>query len=198
MDGQGGDRMPNSFTFNGQFAYCEGVCDSHDISDILLVAVPGARAVQRASVESDRTGVDYWVTVVSGDRVAVDVKVRSVDPIKAFSSDDLALETWSAIGSKRVGWSRDPHKRTDYVLWYFEPTHRYALYPFLPLCRAFMRNWKRWSDEYRTQVQQSDGWQSECVYVPRLALNAAIEAATTGTVEQQRELLMPARGKGTS
>jgi hypothetical protein len=102
------------------------------------------------------------------------VKIRRIDPIDIFDSDDLALETFSDIGRSVPGWSRDETKQTDYICWYFETTGRTVLMPFPMLCAVFMEKWQEWRETYRPRIQNSGRWRSECIFVPRSVIWEAI------------------------
>ena len=155
-----------SFDFNEQLRMSHGVSANRDIARILCDNIPGSQQAQIAGVADDRNGTDWWVTLGNGNRLSVDCKVRSRDYARLTGEDDLALETWSVIG-KKVGWSRDPTKRTEYILWLWQDTGRWCLIPFPMLCNVFSRCWEEWRGRFKTRQQSSGSWQSECVFVPR-------------------------------
>jgi hypothetical protein len=187
----GGATHMNSFGFGEQLAMSDGHASNVAIGDILLDLIPGAMAVTRASRGNDRSGTDWWVEVM-GRHLAVDAKVRSSDRLASHGQDDLALEVWSVCGVRlhdgtrkmdpmKIGWSRDANKRTDYVLWMWKDTGRYCLVPFPFLCRVFQEKWSEWEQQYHAPDQftkspsaDSQGWFSQCVYVPRRVLWAEI------------------------
>jgi hypothetical protein len=171
------------FTFAGRMAMSTGVATNEGIADILLRNIPGAVDAVRATTDEDRQGTDWWVECighVQRRRVSVDVKARSEDYLRKSGKDDLALETWSVL-NETPGWTRDPRKRTDYILWFWQDTGRWCLLPFAMLCAVFSELWETWKARYQTAVQTtyrqhsaSAGWQSECVYVPRKVVWRAI------------------------
>jgi hypothetical protein len=152
------------------------------IAKILRDRIPGCSDVTKADADSDRNGTDYWAVREYGlPPLSIDVKGRSSD-FRAKGKDDLALETWSVLRSK-VGWTRDPAKRTDYILWYWPDTKRFVLVSFPALCRVFRAYWERWHDQYECAIQSSESWQSECVYVPRDVVMNKIMLWHSGCVE---------------
>lgn len=163
-----------SFTFQDQMRMSEGVSESDEINieKIILSNFPTAEKVARANTSDDKNGTDYWVTMQSGQRASVDVKVRAEDWLKHHpGQDDVALETWSVIGAK-VGWTRDVQKRTDYILFIWLETGRWMLIPFPVLCSIFVKNWEEWRKKYKARPQftrnpNGSHWYSECVFVPR-------------------------------
>lgn len=159
--------MPRDYDFHDQLRMSSDATASSDVASVLLKQIPGAVSVERATAWEDRHGTDYWVTLRSGKRVSVDAKVRKADRY----DDDLALETWSVVEQKVVGWTRNPLKQTDYVLWLWKDTGRWRLVPFLMLCAAFEKRWQIWSIVHQTAQQRTtrrDGthYHSECVFVP--------------------------------
>lgn len=160
--------LKRSYGFEDRLVMSEGVAKSHDVEMILLENIPGALNVKRASKQDDRNGTDYWVELISGKRLSVDLKARSQDySRKNPPKDDLALETWSVIGQK-IGWTRDFDKQTDYVLWLWQDTGRWCLIPFAMLCKVFSEKWQEWIKVFRTDDQDTEGrWKSQCVFVPR-------------------------------
>ena len=149
-----------------------GTSATRDVCDILLREIPGALNVHPAHDANDRDGVDWWVEVVGCRHLAVDAKVRERDWAATHpGEDDLALETWNVIERKEPGWTRDPSKRADFILWLWRDTGRWCLIPFAMLCRVFRANWREWSERYKTARQFTGdcagGYHSECVFVPR-------------------------------
>lgn len=173
--------MPNlqcEFSFNERLIMSAGVSASPDVADILLQNIPGALQVRKAHETNDRAGTDLWVEMAHGRFLAIDTKIRETDWLAQHpDEDDLALETWS-VDRRVIGWTRDPNKRTDYILWYWEDTGRWCLVPFQLLCAVFTEHWREWSQTYRTAVQGTSAawgrWKSQCVFVPRAEVWRAI------------------------
>lgn len=153
----------------------EGIHDTANPKAILLSRFPLARNVERAAISDDKSGTDYWVTMPSGHKQSVDVKVREIDWRQTHpKEDDIALETWSVVEQEKIGWTRDTSKRTDYILWIWKDTGRWLLIPFPMLCSVFVKNMEVWSKKYGTKKQQThfngSYYHSECVFVPRLLI----------------------------
>lgn len=155
-----------SYDFAERQRFSYGKANRDDVGKILKENVPACIDVMQATETEDRNGTDWWCVRKAPLRnLSVDVKARDLDPVETFGTDDLALETWSVLNSK-PGWTRDANKQTDYVLWMF-PTGRWVLIPFPMLCAVFAEKWQAWREKYKTRVQDSGTWQSECVFVPR-------------------------------
>lgn len=164
------------YGFTEQMRWAEGTAPTLDaVAAILVSRILGCTHITRATKADDRNGTDYWAHRKLPLRaLSIDLKLRKEDfAFKQPAEDDLALETWSVL-EKVVGWTRDPTKRTDFVLWYWRDTGRFCLVAFPPLCFVFARQWVEWRDKYKHRIQDTteDGlsWQSECVYVPRIVV----------------------------
>jgi hypothetical protein len=172
----------NSFDFTERLAMSQGVAANAGIDDVLLKHIPGALRVQQATTFEDRHGTDRWVYRRCAPRLSIDVKSRSMDPTCDLPPeqrcDDLALEVWSVKESQKRGWTWDSEKHTDYILWWFQTTHRWVLIPFPLLCAVATERIQEWNanPDYRTRVQDTNhgAWHSECVYVPRQVIWQAI------------------------
>lgn len=162
----------NEFDFRKQLVMSSGVSTARDIADLLVEQIPGALKVIKANQRDDKSGTDYWIEHARGTPISVDTKVRGIDPIETYKRDDLALETWSVIGEK-IGWTLDETKRTDFILWWFTPTRRWVLVPFIQLQAVFKRRRDLWCSKFRIDKQRTaangnrGAWHSECVFVPR-------------------------------
>ena len=167
---------PAQYGFADQLTMSQGHATNADVKSVLLANIPGACNVHPAHAANDRRGTDWWVEMASGNFLSVDAKVRKED-WAAKGKDDLALETWSVVEAKKVGWTRDSAKRSDYILWLWTDTGRWCLVPFQMLCGVFSTNWEDWRKTYQTNKQHTPdfgGYHSECVFVPRRDLWAAI------------------------
>jgi hypothetical protein len=175
---------PLEYSFDGQKEVSDQ-CDA-EIRRILLEIIPGAMQAVRACAANDKRGTDWWVEMRGGYWISVDVKFRdedfSVKPPE-IAGDDLALETWSVVERGIIGWTRDPNKRTDYILWYWRDTKRCCLVPFPMLCRVFCNNWEAWRTVHKFVQQHTTDkgdYHSECIFVPRREVWAAIYTTFSG------------------
>jgi len=146
----------NSFEFNTQLRWSNGICNE-GIKKILMAQFPNSLDIEKSTTEEDRNGTDWWIVRKDLPSLSVDVKIRSrdywEDKNRDERFDDLCLETWSVCNPTagnygKPGWTRDPKKRTDYILYYWQPTGRFCLLSFYPLCSVFMSKWKEWRDDY--------------------------------------------------
>ena len=187
---------PIKYGFDEQLAMSNGFSATADVKDILLQSIPGSVNVVQAAKVNDKQGVDWWVEMATASFLAVDAKVREKDWAKDHpEEDDLALETWSVVESNIVGWTRDPRKRCDYVIWLWKDTGRFCLVPFPMLCHVFSKKWKQWAATFKT-CRQKTTWDngreyhSECVFVPRKELWAELYRVYggDGKIQQKAKL----------
>jgi hypothetical protein len=161
----------NRYGFQERLVMSHGAAQGAQIEHLILGSIPGALSVHPAHPINDRHGTDFWVEHASGRHLSVDCKIRSADWLPR-GCDDLAIETWSVVETGKIGWSRDPNKRTDFVLWFWADTGRWCLMPFPMLCGVCQEHWERWRGQYRVACQKTQGndgstWTSECVFVLR-------------------------------
>jgi len=161
----------NEYDFQERLAWSEGHKPSIEaIIKIIKNRIPGCTGIQRATPQADKDGTDYFANRHQNTPLSIDLKLREED-YKSKGHDDLALETWSVIPENgrqgKIGWTRDPQKRTDYILWYWQDTGRFCLVSFHALCFVFQKRWEKWRKLFPPHVQNSGSWKSECVFVPR-------------------------------
>lgn len=172
--------MALEYSFTERLQWSEGYTTTATVDGVLLEYIPGATRIVKADREQDRRGTDWWVYRDCDRTLSVDAKVRQDDWAATHpNEDDLALETWSVVERKVPGWTRNPHKQTDYILWLWTVTRRWCLVPFPMLCAVFSHNWQKWAGSYKVRQQQTpDGYDgsyhSECVFVPRKVIWTAM------------------------
>lgn len=167
--------------FFGYLKYSEDVC-AKQTAELLKVIFPDAIDVAKSNRQDDLNGVDYWVTLRNGKRLGVDIKNRTTDPSLYYKKiQDVALEIYSKVQGYVVGWTGDPSKITDYIVWYYIETKRWCVFPFKPMRSAFIRNGDHWAGIYKTAKQTTtyepteERWQSECVFVPNTVVWEAMQ-----------------------
>lgn len=155
------------------------------IMERLKASIAGATEVRFALNIEQRRGLNYWVTLESGDVIGVDVHVREEDWLETRGYDDLALETWSVIDPPIPGWTRDPKRPADYVFWLWRDSGRWLI-TSMPLLRtAFIQHWENWRGRYpkyvqKTHMKTGKSYKSECIFVPRPVVFAAMDSIFRG------------------
>jgi hypothetical protein len=180
--------MSISYGFAERLAFSHGQTRNAKIETILLAEIPGAVSVEKAELADDRNGTDYWVNRQNGHALSVDAKVRAQD-WTLRGADDLALEVWSVVERKKLGWTRDQNKQTDYIIWLWADTGRWCLVPFPMLCSVARRMMPKWCQSYKTAEQWTpDGqYHSMCVFVPRRVVWAEMYRAFGGQPQSEKK-----------
>src|SRR5690606_1780156 len=122
-----GGRGMTMHDFAERLAFSEGVELEDAVLARIVDGIPGATGIRRAGQDDDRAGTDYWIDRDGLPPVSVDVKHRAFCPIQRFGSDDACIETtsvylgsgppWRDSGRRKIGWTLDPRKRTDLVVY---------------------------------------------------------------------------------
>lgn len=149
------------------------------LPEVLKKIFTGSTEVIKAKMRDDRKGTDFWVGYVNRETgqngrpaIRVDIKIQYKDPMVKFgkSGHTLPLEIWSNIERKKVGWTLDQSKHTDYVVWWFQPTGRTVTMPFPMLVNVFNKFCDEWLDKFPATTQKTNkgniSWHSQVVHVP--------------------------------
>jgi hypothetical protein len=140
------------------------------VAEVVLKRIfPNSPVIWNVS-EGNDSGIDLIV-----EDYAIDVKYRKSDCQK-YGDDDICLEVYSVVEKKKIGWTLDDTKSTDWVLWIWGDTQRHEFLPFQELKQAFKMHGKKWLKKYGEQIQVNNGYKSLSVYVPRNEVHSAIEA----------------------
>ena len=168
-------KPPRSYTWQQQLEFSNGFAPTADeVFPFLRGRIPNFLRVRKAPNQNDRTGIDYLIDRQGLPMLGVDAKIRDTDwSVRPPQfADDLALETYSKVEEKKIGWTRDSSKAADYILWFWKDTGRFFIKPFPPLCAIFQRHWEDWRKQFGPPSLQHTpgfrgGWHSECIFVPR-------------------------------
>jgi len=182
--------MREVYDFHERLNFSKQYRTSAYLDAVLRTRIPGYTGLTVARTSDDLRGTDYWAHRFPAVQVSVELKV--VEKRKFISRiplDYLPLETWSVlpVGDRvgKVGWTRDATKETDYVVWFWEDGLKFHIVPFVPLCSVFSEHWERWREipGHHRREQQSRGWKSECIFVPRELIERHIKHWASGTID---------------
>ncbi len=172
-------------SFTEKLAYSRGIREQTDQLTIQSM-IAGCVRVDKTSLIDDRAGVDYIATLRNGATILIDGKTRTPGVAKYWRyGPELALEKWSVMPQgkymtpphkQKVGWTLCESKNVDYILFTFAPSDSddVFLYPYQLLRITFRRMIERWFKSYKVDVQDSSGWESQCVFVPESVVWAAM------------------------
>lgn len=181
--------MNTFYAFGERLEFSKGIVAATSQETIKRL-IPGCVSVEIATIEMDKTGVDYIATLRRGAHVFIDHKIRDRGcshywKVKADNcrEPEIALELWSVkpingTGGK-PGWTLDESKCTHYTLHTFHPSDSAEafLFPFQLLRKTYCINSKLWNALYPHGIQNSGRWESECVFIPVGVIFSALRQA---------------------
>lgn len=188
--------LPPPHEFEERLAFSEGVI-SECLMDRIVSALPTSTGYEKATLADDRSGTDYWLHRKDGLRsLSVDLKNRGFCPIEKFGSDDACIETtsvyqgpagnsWSDKHRRKVGWTIDENKQTDYVVytWPEGTARRYWIVPYPFLQAASIRWWRQWAIDYGEKPAVNETYLTLSVYPPRQVIAKAMRSLMVGRVQ---------------
>jgi len=132
----------------------------------LLALFPSSIEAYACPERFDIAGWDFAL-LTRQSLMGFELKARSVDP-RTFGSDDLAIEIWSNREKGIPGYRSD---QTDYIMWFFEPTQRVVILPYLEFKRRYLAYRDIFIRSLPQLEQQTEGLKGECYtsvhcYVP--------------------------------
>jgi hypothetical protein len=184
------------FDFAERLAFSKGVRERTDI-ETLRDMISGCERVDRAREVDDRKGVDYWAHLFGGRALGIDAKARELGASRYWTDGepDLALERWSVVPDDLhpngvPGWTVDPAKLTDLILFTFDESDTTACYLVgLPQLRlAFLKFGQQWRRVYRYATQTTRNrddhgfYRSACLFVPATVVLEGMRQVAVGTV----------------
>src|SRR3990167_874882 len=105
----------SQWSFEDRLAFSQGKMGS-DAMETIKALIPDCETVEPSTLAQDIKGIDYIAILDSGVALKIDHKVREHGCSKYWKTGpELALETWSIYGRK-LGWTLDKAKDTDYTL----------------------------------------------------------------------------------
>lgn len=146
--------------------------------DTIQSLLPGCESVKPCNRAKDRGGADF-VASIGGELLNIDAKTRDSGCSRYWrSGPELAIEYWSACPEyknethqdNKPGWTFDPAKSTNYILYVWEPQDSKDCYlvPIIELSKLASANRLKWADASRLTWQSTNRgrWYSACSFVP--------------------------------
>lgn len=103
-------------------------------------------------LKRQKQGIDKIIILENGKQITIDEKKRKKD------YGDMLLEEWSNEGKKKIGWTGDPDKVTDYIAYIILPSHKIFMLPYELLQRAWVANWEDWKKRYKKPPAPNYGY----------------------------------------
>lgn len=135
--------------------------------------------VTKAHKMNDMIGVDYWLEFPGGRMEALDAKVRRLDyskPAPGRICDDrtACLELVANVGIGKTGWTLDPAKRTDWILFFYIESGRPFFYHARQLRAAVVAYLPELKKTGQASTQRTGRYESTSLFVRHRDLSAAI------------------------
>jgi len=147
--------------------------------------IPEVLNVIQAHKQNDMIGVDYWLEFAGGRMETVDVKVRQDDYSLRGDDRTACLELVANIGTGKAGWSVDPDKRTDWIIFYYIETGKSFGYHARQLRSAVNRFLPELEAKGKASVQKTGRYESKSLFVSHKELGKAIYLNSQNTTAHQ-------------
>ena len=152
-------------------------------SELLKTCIPNCVSVKKTDTATDKTGIDYVARLDGGAEIYIDAKTRLPGCSKYWNGEpELAIETWSVVEGRKIGWTFSKKTNVDYILYTFpkEDYAGYFLLPFQLLRSAAKRCYYEWERLYPKHYQANNGYKSEALFIPASVILAEIQNEMTG------------------
>lgn len=133
--------------------------------------------IHKAHKQNDKLGADYTLEFPGYRHQALDVKIRRQDfslPCHGGDNRTACLELVANTTNGKIGWSLDPNKITDWVLFYYIESGRWDIYNARELRAAVIRYLPRFRKIGKPETQQTGRYESTSLFVSHRDLSAAI------------------------
>lgn len=190
--------------FRERLSFSEGVGLNADILEHIRQAIPSATHWEKATMQADKNGTDYWL-FRSHDLppLSFDMKNRDYCPIQKFGTDDACIEicsqfyrnragadgywrgkTWIRGKRHNVGWTFDITKRTDWIVytWPQAEGRRFWILPFPFLCQAARLHLNQWLARYPERPAENNGYETLNIFPLRTEISSAMRELMSGKV----------------
>lgn len=114
----------------------------------------------RENIELQKKGVDRIITLKHGKKITVDEKVRPT-----WMGKDIALETYSNISTKSLGWVCKP-LHCDFIAYALIAQSMCYILPVIQLQLAWQKHGEEWTEKYKTFYANNGSYLTEFVPVP--------------------------------
>ena len=184
--------------FTERLNYTNQVDIDNNMIDLIARAIPGVDVV-KSNIEEDKLGTDYWVPLLDGRRVSIDIKNRA----RVNTDNDLCLELisvytdsfWSSdhytpglleakLERLKPGWTIDPLKQTNYIIytWPANSKRIYEIFDYVLLRAATINNVESWLQQYPHKPVYNNSYWTICIFPPLQAVRDAMSSMQRGII----------------
>lgn len=132
----------------------------------------------RAHKVNDLLGADYWLEFPNCKMETLDVKVRKLDYSLHGDNRIACLEIVANINTKKIGWTLDTTKNTDWIMFYYQETGKSFFYNMRLLRAAVLSELENLRKLGKNSIQKTKSghgfYESESLFVSHRELGAAI------------------------
>lgn len=150
---------------------------SHDKNDDQLLnsfyqdTFPNLKEIKTIKdLKLQKKGVDKIITLKNGKEIKIEEKKRRKD------YGDILLEEWSVFRNnkgEKKGWTGDPEKITDFIVYIIMP--KIYLIPYDLLQLAWRKNYFKWFKRYGRKKALNSDYETTNIAVPTNVLMEAIK-----------------------
>lgn len=135
---------------------------------------PDARSIMKSCPENDKAGADWWIEFTNNKVLSLDAKIRTKDYTTATEDRIACIELVSSKTTGKLGWSIDPSKITDIVMFYYIDTKKAYFYPARELRNAIIANLDRLKAHGKPDTQKTESgnrfYESDSIFVSHAEL----------------------------
>jgi hypothetical protein len=135
---------------------------------------PDARNIMKSCIENDKAGADWWIEFTNNKVLSLDAKIRTKDYTTTTESRIACIEIVANTTTGKAGWSIDPNKISDIVMFYYIDTKKAYFYPARELRNAIIANLDRLKAHGKPDIQRtrtsSGFYTSESLFVSHVEL----------------------------
>jgi len=127
----------------------------------------GAEEITPANnAQADYNGTDFVITNSKGLRQTIDVKYMNT-PLYEENKIIIEVDHINIDGTfRRLGWSFQQDKNTDWIVYYFRKANKIRVIPFLLLRKICIIKKDLWITKYTTGGARNPGYTTRCIFLP--------------------------------
>ena len=156
--------------------------DNADIENAIkaecLSYFPEVLNIRKAHKENDKLGADYFLEFPNCKMESLDIKVRKDDYSLRGDDRTACIELVANTTTRKKGWTLDPNKHTDWIMFYYIETGKSFLYNARLLRAAVTRYLPDLRKHGKPTVQKTQSgsghYESDSLMVSHRELGAAI------------------------
>lgn len=135
---------------------------------------PEVLNIAQAHKQNDILGADYWLEFQGCKMETLDTKIRKLDYSLRGDKRIACLELVANTTTGQTGWTLDPAKRTDWVMFFYCETGSSVFYNARELRAAVLAYLPQLKTKGKASTQRTGNYESKSLFVSHRELWAAI------------------------